>query len=119
EKSPATAFPLATTDGSAQRMSVVSDAEGTWAIGGLSPSARYLVSVSKPGFQTQRVLRSGAELAAAPLETEMRAGTGQLSGTVSGPDGAVGGVEVTISDGDTTVTTRPATAGPARRSQRC
>src|SRR5690606_32440127 len=113
----ATAFPLAPGDDSTQRMSVRSDEKGAWAIAGLSPSARYLVSVSKPGFQTQRVLRSGAELAAAPLETEMRAGTGQLSGTVSGPDGAVGGVEVTISDGETTVTTRTATTGTVGRWQ--
>ncbi|NLF03472.1 MAG: hypothetical protein GX593_00395 [Actinomycetales bacterium] len=54
------AFPLAPTDGSTQRMSVVSDAKGAWAIAGLAPSSRYLVSVSKPGFQTQRVLRTGA-----------------------------------------------------------
>ncbi len=107
----ATALPLAPTDDSTQRMSVRSDDQGAWAIAGLSPSARYLVSVSKPGFQTQRVLRTGAELAAAPLETEMRAGTGQLSGGVTGPDGPVGGVEVTISDGLTTVTTRTATTG--------
>jgi len=111
------AFPLAPTDGSTQRMSVVSDDKGAWAIAGLSPSARYLVSVSKPGFQTQRVLRSGAELAATPLETEMRAGTGQLTGEVTGPDGAVGGVEITISDGQTTVTTRTATSGTVGRWQ--
>jgi len=111
----ATALPLAPTDDSTQRMTVRSDDKGAWAIAGLSPSARYLVSVSKPGFQTQRVLRTGAELAAAPLETEMRAGTGQLSGGVSGPDGAVGGVEITISDGLTTVTTRTATTGDVGR----
>src|SRR5690606_27430243 len=116
-KTLATALPLAPTDSSTQRMSVVSDEQGAWAIAGLAPSSRYLVSVSKRGFETQRVLRTGAELAAAPLETEMRAGTGQLSGAVTGPDGAAGGVEITISDGQTTVTTRTATTGTVGRWQ--
>ena len=113
----ATALPLAPSDGASQRMSVRSDDKGAWAIAGLSPTARYLVSVSKPGFQTQRVLRTGDELAATPLETELRAGTGQLSGTVTGPDGVAGGVEITISDGTTTVTTRTATRGDVGRWQ--
>ncbi|NLF03473.1 MAG: carboxypeptidase regulatory-like domain-containing protein, partial [Actinomycetales bacterium] len=47
----------------------------------------------------------------------MRAGTGQLTGEVTGPDGAVGGVEITISDGQTTVTTRTATSGAVGRWQ--
>ena len=34
-----------------------------------------------------------------------------MSGTITGPDGPAGGVEITLSDGTTTVTTRTATSG--------
>ena len=105
------ALPVERTAEAAQRRSTVTSDDGTWAFGGLSATGRYLIVLSKPGYQTQRFLVTGAEAAATPLELEMVPGEGHMSGTVTGPDGPVGGVEVTLSDGTTTVTTRTATAG--------
>lgn len=106
-----TALPVELTDEASQRRSTTTDEKGTWAFADLSATGRYLIVLSKPGYQTQRFLVTGAEAAAAPLELEMVPGNGRMSGTVTGPDGAAGGVEITLSDGTTTVTTRSATSG--------
>jgi hypothetical protein len=73
------------------------------------------VVLAKPGYQTQRFLVTGAQAAAAPLKLAMQPGQGTMSGLVAGPDGPAGGVEVTLSDGTTTVTTRTATSGQVGR----
>ncbi len=112
----AAAMPMAPV-GSTQRVSTRTNDSGVWALSGLSTSARYLVTMSKPGFGTQRVVMTGAELAAAPLEVAMEAGEGSMAGLVSGPGGPAGGVEVTLTDGTTTVTTRTATTGAVGRWQ--
>ncbi|SFJ70700.1 carboxypeptidase regulatory-like domain-containing protein [Cellulomonas sp. KH9] len=106
-----TALTVEGTTGTAQRLRTTTDAAGTWAFAGLSPTTRYLVTVAKPGYRTQRYVLTGAELSAAPLRTELRAGDGVLRGLVTGPDGPVGGVELTLTDGTTTVTTRTVTEG--------
>ena len=67
--------------------------------------------LAKPGYQTQRFLVTGAQAAAASMKVAMVPGKGTMSGLISGPSGPVGGVEVTLSDGTTTVTTRSATSG--------
>ncbi len=85
--------------------------DGTWAFAGMSAQSDYLITVSKPGFQTQRFVMTGAQAAATPLKVTMVAGAGQMSGRITGPDGAVGGVTVTITDGTNTVTTSSATQG--------
>lgn len=86
--------------------------DGAWAFAGLAPTLNYLVTVSKPGYQTVRHVVSGAEAAAAALDVTLVAGDGSLSGVVTGPDGAVvGGVEVVITDGTTTITTTTETSG--------
>ena len=99
------------TDEASQRRSTTTDEKGTWAFADLSATGRYLIVLSKPGYQTQRFLVTGAEAAAAPLTRELVPGKGRMSGTVTGPGGAAGGVEITLSDGTTTVTTRTATSG--------
>ncbi|WP_456786628.1 carboxypeptidase regulatory-like domain-containing protein [Cellulomonas sp. P5_C5] len=106
-----TALPVELTDEASQRRSTTTDEKGTWAFADLSATGRYLIVLSKPGYQTQRFLVTGAEAAVAPLTLEMVPGNGRMSGTVTGPDGAAGGVEITLSDGTTTVTTRTATSG--------
>lgn len=86
--------------------------DGAWAFAGLAPTLNYLVTVSKPGYQTVRHVVSGAEAAAAALDVTLVAGDGSLSGAVTGPGGVVvGGVEVVITDGTTTITTTTETSG--------
>lgn len=106
-----TALPVELADEASQRRTTTTDEKGTWAFADLSPTGRYLLVLSKPGYQTQRFMVTGAEAAAAPLELEMVPGNGRMSGSVTGPDGPAGGVEITLSDGTTTVTTRTATSG--------
>ncbi|QOR70355.1 carboxypeptidase regulatory-like domain-containing protein [Ruania alkalisoli] len=100
-----------TPSGTAQRLTTFADGNGAWALAGLTAASRYLVTITKPGYSTQRVVMSGAELAATPLETDLQAGDGSMSGTVRGPGGPVGGAEITLTDGTTTITTRSATTG--------
>ena len=54
------------TDSTSQRLTTTTNDKGVWALSGLSASARYLVTVSKPGFRTQRVVVTGAELRLGP-----------------------------------------------------
>lgn len=106
-----TSLPVERTDQISQRRSTVTEDNGVWAFADLSPTARYLIVLAKPGYQTQRFLVTGAQAAAAPMKLAMVPGKGTMSGRITGPAGAVGGVEVTLSDGTTTVTTRTATSG--------
>jgi len=109
------ALPVELTEQASQRRSTTTDEKGTWAFADLSATGRYLIVLSKPGYQTQRFMVTGAEAAAAPLTLEMVPGNGRMSGTITGPAGAAGGVEITLSDGTTTVTTRTATTGRVGR----
>ena len=105
------AAPVERTDVASQRRTTTTGDDGSWAFAGLSPNGRYLLTFAKAGYETQRFWVTGAEAAAAPLELELTPGRGRLAGTVTGPDGPAGGVELTISDGTTSVTTRTATTG--------
>ncbi|SNS95077.1 Carboxypeptidase regulatory-like domain-containing protein [Micrococcales bacterium KH10] len=105
------ALPVERGTSTPQARSTVTDNDGTWAFGGMDPNARYLVTLSKPGFQTARYFVTGAEAAQVPLEVSLEAGQGTISGQVTGPNGAAGGVEITLTDGLTTLTTRTATSG--------
>ncbi|MBT0993014.1 carboxypeptidase regulatory-like domain-containing protein [Cellulomonas sp. DKR-3] len=109
------AVPVERSDEASERRSTVTGDDGTWAFAGLSATGRYLVVLSKPGYQTVRYWVTGAQAAAVPLEVALEPGRGRLSGVITGPDGAAGGVTVTLSDGTTTVTTRSATEGDVGR----
>jgi hypothetical protein len=109
------ALPVERGDEAPKRLTTVTGADGTWAFAGLSATGRYLVVLAKPGYQTQRFLVTGAQAAAAPLKLAMQPGQGSMSGLVTGPGGPAGGVQITLSDGTTTVTTRTATSGQKGR----
>lgn len=108
-RTPAGALLPETTDLARERSTRTLD-DGTWAVAGLNPTGTYLVVLSKPGYQTVRRVVTGAE-AAEGIDADLVAGAGRLTGVVRGPDGAVGGASVTISDGTTTVTTSTRTRG--------
>ncbi|WP_448071457.1 carboxypeptidase regulatory-like domain-containing protein [Georgenia yuyongxinii] len=110
-KTPAGALAITRTEALDAARSTSTLEDGTWAFAGMSATTNYLITLSKPGYQTQRFLVSGAEAAAAALETELVAGAGRLAGTVTGPDGPAGGADITITDGTTTVTTSTNTTG--------
>ncbi|TNC19197.1 hypothetical protein FHE66_04625 [Georgenia sp. 311] len=110
-KVPSGALPVTRTEPLDATRSTSTHEDGTWAFAGLPATQNYLITLSKPGYQTQRFVMSGAE-AAAGLEVELVAGAGRLSGTTTGPGGhPVGGVDITITDGTTTITTSTNTTG--------
>jgi hypothetical protein len=81
-------------------------ADGSWAFAGVKKPGYYLLTFTKRGFQKQSfVVDSTSEASAEPLEVDLAAGEGTLSGTVTGPGGKVGAATVTITDGTNTITT--------------
>ncbi|MFN8075067.1 MAG: carboxypeptidase regulatory-like domain-containing protein [Kineosporiaceae bacterium] len=99
----------------------VTQKDGGWGFADMSATTSYLVTVSKRGFETRRFVLTGAQAVATPPETVMVAGTGRLSGVVTGDvpgtPGAsparhrLAGATVTVTDGTTTSTT---TTTPAK-----
>lgn len=85
--------------------------DGTWSFEQMPATTRYLVVLSKPGYQTQRFILTGNQLAENPLAAELVPGRGTLRGTVRGPGGKAGGVQITVSNSTQEVTTRTATSG--------
>lgn len=92
--------------------STTTQADGTWAFAGVKAPGYYLLTFAKPGYQTARYVVSvtaGGDVA--PLTVPIDAGRGHLTGTVTGPQGPVGGVDLTITDGTVTVSTSTQTTG--------
>ncbi len=101
----ASAFPSA-MDRTPRDRSTTTTEDGSWAFPRVRRPGYYLLTFSKPGYQSQSfVVDSATEAAAQPLEVEMLAGQGRLSGEVTGPGGLVGGATITITDGTNTLTT--------------
>lgn len=98
--------PVARPDRVAPR-SVKTAEDGSWAFAKVKAPGYYLLTFSKPGFQTQRfVVDSSSAAAAEPLDVDLVTGEGFLSGRITGPGGrAVGGAAITITDGTNTLTT--------------
>ncbi|NED93732.1 hypothetical protein G1H11_00195 [Phytoactinopolyspora alkaliphila] len=90
--------------------STVTNEDGAWAVAGLGRSGYFLVTLSKAGFRTERRVVDVAAMTE-PLTVRLDPGDGRVSGRVTGPDGPVGGAEVTITDGTLTVTTSSSTTG--------
>ncbi|WP_159066916.1 carboxypeptidase regulatory-like domain-containing protein [Cellulomonas timonensis] len=114
-KTPAQALSLSRTGALADARTTRSADDGTWAFADLSADAYYLITFAKAGYQTQRLVMTGAEAAARALEIELVAGSGRLEGLVTGPGGPTGGAQVTITDGVTTVSTSTSTTGAVGR----
>ncbi|HVM53090.1 MAG TPA: carboxypeptidase regulatory-like domain-containing protein [Acidimicrobiales bacterium] len=93
-------------------VSTSTDGEGFWAFGGLDAPANYELTFSKAGFGRRSyvvtVEEKGGNVA---LEVTLAAGNGGISGTVLGPDGPLGGVAVSVTDGTVTFRTTTPTAG--------
>lgn len=106
-KSMAAAFLRPVARRQEQPRSVTTADDGSWAFPSVRSPGYYLVTFTKPGYQTQRfVVDSSSAAAAEPLEIEIAPGEGSMAGVITGPDGKpVGGASVTITDGTNTITT--------------
>ena len=96
-------------------MSRLTGADGYWSFAGVQAPGTYLVTISKPGYDTVEdivTLTSGST--PQPLQTALNAGTGSISGTTFGPSGRIGGVQLTITDGTVSLVT----PDPDRRRHR-
>ncbi|MET0866369.1 MAG: carboxypeptidase-like regulatory domain-containing protein, partial [Nakamurella sp.] len=86
--------------------------DGLFEISDIASPAVYDLVVSKTGFATesQRVDLSGGE-SRTGVQLRLRTGDGLISGTVTGPDGPLGGAIVSATTGTTTVQTVSLTEG--------
>ncbi|MCU1595534.1 MAG: hypothetical protein JWO12_2926, partial [Frankiales bacterium] len=86
-------------------------ADGSWEIAGVTKSGYYLLTFSKPGYQTLRYVltQDGSELP--PMKTALVAGPGSASGTVRSGGALIGGATVVLTDGRSTLTTSTGTEG--------
>jgi hypothetical protein len=92
--------------------STVTDEQGFWAFAGLDAPANYEVTLAKAGFGTKSYVVAVDEKGGnVTIEVPMAAGDGALSGSVVGPDGPLGGVTITVTDGTVTYTTTTPTTG--------
>ncbi|MHB1733769.1 MAG: carboxypeptidase regulatory-like domain-containing protein, partial [Ferrimicrobium acidiphilum] len=86
--------------------------DGAFVLAGLKAGVSYLVTFSKPGFTTHKVLlpspRSGQRIS---LSVTLVPGTGTLSGAVLGPNGPLGNAKVTVSNGLLNFVTHTASTG--------
>jgi hypothetical protein len=89
-----------------QNLSTVTEGDGAWAFPPVTAPAYYLLTFSKPGYQTKRFVVNAVDGATPdPMKVELQPGKGRLSGTIAGPEGGVGSASITITDGTNTLTT--------------
>jgi hypothetical protein len=86
-------------------------ADGSFVFTRIPAPGTYLVSFTQPGYNTRKYVVQTKVGTNITLNTLLSPGTGSLSGTVSGPNGPLGGVSITVSDGSVTVTTVTPTTG--------
>jgi len=93
-------------------MSTYTAPDGAFVLNGLKPGVSYLVTFSKPGFTTHKVLLSPANKGQQiQLNASLVPGTGSLSGTAYGPSGPLGDALVSVSNGLLNFTTHTASVG--------
>ncbi|MDT4915286.1 MAG: large repetitive protein, partial [Pseudonocardiales bacterium] len=79
-------------------------ADGAWSIPSVKLPGYYLLTFSKPGYQTRRyIVDSSSAVATQPLKVQLAPGEGSLNGVVRGPGGPVGAAQITITDGTNTI----------------
>ena len=86
--------------------------DGRFDLSDVPSPAVYDLVLSKPGFatDTQRIDLSGGEVRG-DIQLRLRTGDGLISGTVTGPDGPLGGAVITATSGTSTVQTVSLTEG--------
>lgn len=87
-------------------LSTVTGADGAWAFPPVNAPGYYVLTFSKPGYQTQRFVQQAVEGAKPEsMKVGLVAGSGSLSGMIAGPAGPVGNATITITDGTNVLTT--------------
>ena len=88
------------------------DANGEFGFAGLEGPGFYEVRFSKPGYKTvSHIVEATEDGTPVELEVTLVAGDGAIGGLVSDANGPLGGVDVTVTDGEVTYSTRTPTTG--------
>ncbi|MGH9188278.1 MAG: carboxypeptidase regulatory-like domain-containing protein, partial [Acidimicrobiales bacterium] len=88
------------------------DATGAFRLESVPSPGSYILQLSKTGFsKTRQAVRLEAGQTVEGIEILLRRGDGSIAGRVFGPDGPLGGVTVTATDGANTVATVSLTEG--------
>ncbi|MGH9136344.1 MAG: carboxypeptidase regulatory-like domain-containing protein [Acidimicrobiales bacterium] len=88
------------------------DDTGAWAFAGVPNPGFYLLTFSKAGYaERSHVVDAKEDGEPVELDVILEAGRGSLSGIVRGPNGPLGGVDITVSDGTVSFGTSTPTAG--------
>lgn len=85
--------------------------DGTWAFSDVRIGTTYELVISKPGFEIQSFVVSPRDDAPVAFDVDLSPSTAGISGTVSGPNGLLGGVELAITDGVLSYTTTTPSEG--------
>jgi hypothetical protein len=94
------------------KKSTLTRQNGAWSFAGITAPGYYLLTFAKAGYQTRQYIINASDAdATEPLPVAMTAGTGNLTGRITGPAGAVGGATITISDGQNVVATSSNSSG--------
>ena len=92
---------------------VAASADGGFVFEKVPAPATYRIEVTKAGFAREtREVKLGAAEERNGIELLLRRGDGAISGLVRGPLGALGGVEIAVSDGTRSVSTTSLTTDP-------
>ncbi len=76
---------------------------GKWSMSGLTTPDTYLVTASAPGYAAATTLVTlGAGKSSSGVDLSVKAGVASIVGTVNSPQGPVGGINVTATDGTVT-----------------
>lgn len=104
--------PPPTSTPSVDALTTTTSPDGFWAFAAITTPGYYLVAFSKPGYATaDYIVNIAGNGKPVTLQAQLVPGNGSLSGTVAGPDGPLGGVQVNITDGTVSLSTRTPTVG--------
>ncbi len=100
------------TDGTLEFVSTSASGNGTWSLSGVSTPGIYTVTATLRGFATAvRQVRLAPGDTPTGISLQMVPGLGTITGLVTTNGTALGGVTVTASNGETTLTTTTLTEG--------
>jgi hypothetical protein len=99
-----------------ETMSMTTTEDGEWGFAGIPAPGFYEVQFAKAGYGTaSHIVTLSEEADPQTLDVTLEPGDGAISGLVTADGAPLGGVDVTITDGTVTYTTRTPTSGEVGR----
>jgi hypothetical protein len=99
-----------------ETMTMTTTEDGEWGFAGVPAPGFYEVRFAKPGYGTaSRIVTLTEDAKPVTLDVTLEPGDGSLGGLVTADGAPLGGVDVSITDGTVTYTTRTPTSGDVGR----